>query len=146
MSKYTPQIPDYDRVQKLGDYWDFVAWMATPSMKREYKTQREFARVHSIHENQLGKWKQMPEFGRDLMKLVQKNLTEYTGDVGYALLAKIFKDGSAAEIRLWREWAHEIMPAMRVEHTVTEDGSKTVEEVKKVLEDFENKLKETLSK
>lgn len=145
MRKPIPNIPDYDRVKKYAEYWRFVQWMGTPSPLRKPGNQRDFARENSMHENQLGRWKRMPEFRRDVDRAVSEYLADYTSDVGYALLTRIFKEGSAAEVRLFREWAHEWMPSLRLE-VEDKTGQPSEELIRKLADEFEQKLRETLTK
>src|SRR3990167_10453227 len=143
MKRYIDQIPDYTRVYKYAEYWDFVKWIATPTPLRKPANQREFAKVHSMHETTLSKWRRMPEFRRDVINAVAEMMHDDLSDVMYSLKNRIFKDGSAAEVKLFLEWATKWIPEVRI----TGDGSGSLsDEAKRLVTEYEEKLKNLKTK
>lgn len=140
MRKPPQAVPNYDRVKKYAEYWDFVQWMATPTPLRKPATQREFAKQHSMHENQLGRWRAMPEFKQDAIAKVADLLSDDLSDVMYSLRNKIFKEGSAAEIRLFLEWVTKWMPEVKLRIEDSTDG-KSKPLVKQFAKEYEEKIR-----
>lgn len=140
-------IPSYERVQHFNEYWVFVNWIATPTPLRKPQTQEDLSKELSVNGVTLSRWKCMPEYRRDVNKLVAEKMGDYTADVSYALLNRIFKDGNAAEIRLFREWAQEWMPSINV-NLKGEFGSdeRSQNLIKQLANEFDQKLRNALSK
>ena len=139
-------IPAYERVKKYAEYWAFIEWTATPSPLRKPQTQRDFARDHSIHETQLSRWRAMPEFNRDVVDKVSELMRDDLSDVMYALRNKIFKEGNAAEVKLFLEWATKWMPTIKLEHAGSVEGIVSDEVISRLAGKFENELREVLGK
>ena len=145
MRKPAQAVPRYDHVQKYAEYWAFADWLSTPSPLRKIKNQHDFAKEHSLHENTLGRWKTMPEFRRDVDMMVSKKMTDHTADVSYALINRIFKEGGAAEVRAFREWAHEYTPTIKLEHSGSVDAEIGDDTVSKIAKKFEDELRVALA-
>jgi len=59
----TAEAPRVSRAKKNADFVaqvkiDFVEWLAMPKEARHPKTQREFARLHGVHESTLSSWRE----------------------------------------------------------------------------------------
>lgn len=145
MRKPIVNLPSYDRVRKYVEYWDFVQWMATPTPLRKPATQQEFAKVHSMHYNQLGRWRAMPEFKTDVIAKVADLIGDDLSDVMYSLRNKIFKDGNAAEVRLFLEWVTKWMPEVKVRFEGRLEQTSSPE-LTAIIKEFEGKLKDILKK
>jgi len=137
-------IPDYSRVKKYQEYWDFVMWCATPDPLKKPSTQGEFAKQHSIHETQLSRWKAMPEFRQDLVSSVTELMSHKINNIMYSLENRIYKDGGASEVRLYLEWVQKWMPEVKlnIESADTDQSSL----IRQLANEFEKKLKEVISK
>ena len=122
---------------KYQEYWDFVEWSATPSPVRVPKTQQEFAKIKSIHNATLSKWKRVEGFDNDRWRLVTENMGDKLPDVIYALQNRIFKDGNPKAIEMFVNWARDVMPTVKVIHEGRIDVSdpetkKSIDEMNKM--------------
>lgn len=141
---YRESIPSYERVSTYPEYWKLVEWLATPTPARRPATQKELAKELSVHFTTLSRWIAIPECYRDVRQRIKQELRGELPNVLYALKNKIFKDGNAKEIKLFLQWADDFVEKHEVEHR----GALDIEtpEVRKLVADFESKLKETLTK
>ena len=140
---YQNSLPHYDRIKIYPEYWQLVEYMATPTPMRKPGTLIELAKQLGVHNTTLSRWQNVPEFYRDVRSKIKNVLRGELPDVFYALRNKIYKDGSAKEIKLFLQWVDDFVEKTEIEHT-GEIGASP--EMAQLAKDFEQKLKDMLSK
>lgn len=140
---YKNEIPAYETVSTYEEYWRMVEWLATPTPMREPKTQVELAKELSLHFTTLSRWQRVEGCYADIRAQMKRTLRGELPNVLYALKNKIFKDGNAKEIQLFLQWVDDFVEKQEISHTGSIDVDNP--DVKKIVSDFESKLKETLS-
>lgn len=139
-------IPNYELVTKYGEYWRFIHWIATPTPLRKPSTQKELSKEIGVNETTLGRWRRMPEFKNDVFRVVADNMADETADVMYSLRNKIFKEGNAAEVKLFLEWVAKWVPTIKLDGVIPELSPETNEVFQRLAKEFETKVREELMK
>ena len=93
-----PKIPN---VKRLPEFYQFALWLATPSDKREYKTQKDFATAIRVDEDTLTSWKARPELWAMTQSAIRGWMREMTADVISSLANKAVGEGKAPEVALF---------------------------------------------
>lgn len=93
-----PKIPN---VKRLPEFFQFAQWLATPSDKREYKTQKDFAASIRIDEDTLTSWKARPELWAMTQSAIRGWMREMTADVIGSLADRAAGEGKAPEVALF---------------------------------------------
>lgn len=140
---YQNEIPSYARVKKYPEYWRLVHWSATPSPLRKPATLADLAKELSLHATTLVRWERIPEFYGDVRSRIKETLRNDMPDIMYTLRNKIFKEGNSKEIKLFLQWADDFVEKTEIEHKGLPEATPEVQQLAK---QFEDKLKEALSK
>ena len=88
-------IPNVNRV---ADFIKFAEWSATPTDKKEQKTQAEFAKTIGIDPDSLCLWKKHPWFWPIVCQLMSEWVKERIPDVLNGLYSNACGEGKAREV------------------------------------------------
>ena len=87
---------------KLVEYYEFVRWIATPTLFRKPQTQGEFQKDHGVSAQTLANWKKDENFWED----VRREIREWTKDKTPDVIASIGIEavrGNVTAQKLWIE-------------------------------------------
>ena len=84
----------------------------------------------------------MPEFHRDMVERISRTMSDRLANVMYALENKIYKEGNAAEVRLYLEWALKWWPEVKIHLEQTGETTLSDDTVTRLAKEFERKLRE----
>jgi hypothetical protein len=141
---YEDSIPSYETVSKYPEYWKLVEWLATPTPARKPATLQLLAKELGLHFTTLSRWQRVENCYRDIRERIKKELRSDLPNVLYALKNRIYKDGSAKEIKLFLQWVDDFVEKHEVDHTGIVDFDNP--EIKLAVGEFELKLKQSLFK
>lgn len=95
---------------KVYEYYEFVRWIATPSLLRKLKTQNDFQHEHKVSGQTLANWKRDPNFWEDVRREIREWTKDKTPDVVASLLFEAIKGNTTAQ-KLWLEmFERELLP------------------------------------
>ena len=125
-------IPDI--IKKKLEYQKFVEWMGLPIPERNPKEQKQLALDLDVEEATLSDWKKTDGFW-DLVKTERKKWAkDKMSNVLAGLYKKAIKDGSAAEVKLFMQYAGEFVEELKV----IKEEEYSPELIKKVRDTLEN--------
>lgn len=140
---YLNKIPSYAWISRYQEYWRLVEWMATPTPLRKPTTLTELAKELSVHNTTLSRWQLADGFYRDVRQRIKHELRGDLSNVFYSLRNRIFKDGSAKEVKLFLQWVDDFVEKHEIEH---KGEIKTSPELQQLAREFDEKLKSVLAK
>lgn len=85
-------------IQKLPEFFQFVAWYATPLQFRKPRNQKEFAKQIGVNEDSLTDWKRHPQFQPLLWQIVNNWIKDRIPDVIGGLYKRACNKGSAKDV------------------------------------------------
>lgn len=88
-----------------NEFEELVSWISLPDVLREPKTQSELAEKFGVGQDTISEWKQRKGFWELVRKKRKEWAREKTPNVLLSLYRKILKDGGAAEVKLWFQFA-----------------------------------------
>ena len=122
-----------DTIKKKQEYLMFVEWMGLPAPERVPKEQKELAVKMGVEEATLSDWKRVDGFWDNVRNERKKWAKDRTSNVLMGLYRKAIKDGNAAEVKLFLQYAGEFVEEVKLiqekEYSVSQ-----VKEVRIILE------------
>ena len=141
---YRRELPHYETISRYPEYHRLVEWLATPTPARNPKTLLLLAKELGVHFTTLSRWQAVDGCYEDVRKRIKKELRSDLANVFQALRNKIFKEGNAREIKLFLQWADDFVEKHEIEQKNAIEFNDP--EVRKLVSDFESKLKDMIIK
>lgn len=125
-----------DKLKHPAEYALFQEFIATPVIRRKWKTQKEFAEAHGLTEDTLSMWKHRKGFYEGVNKLRKNHFDDRIADAINAVLIKTIQGGDGKNLKVLLDYLALINTNIKVEDVTPEKNKLTAEQRKSVEQAF----------